>query len=94
MHFFFAVCLSGFVHDGRVSPTVLLEVFDLTYRSIGSLCDADVSWRRKSFSLSNAFFQFLNPVLTIVCSTLLDEMAPTDKAWIQTKRNAASSEQS
>ena len=92
--FLFAVCLSGFTDDGRVSPIVWLEVFDLTYRSIASPCDADVSWRRKPFSFSNAFFQFLNPVLTNVCLTLLDEMTPTDKALIQTKRNAASLEQS
>ena len=89
-----AVCLSGFIDDGSVSPIVWLEVFDLTYHSIASPCDADVSLRRKHFSFSNAFFQSLNPVLRNVCSTLLDEIAPTDKALIQTKQNAASLEQS
>ena len=83
-------CLSYFVYDGRVLPIVWLEVFDLTYLSISSPCDAVVSWRRKPFSLSNGFLHFLNPVLTIVCSTLLDEMAPTDKSLIQTKQNAGS----
>ena len=56
--FLFSVCLSGFVDDGGVLPIAWLEVFDLTYCSIASLCDADVSCRRKPFSLSNVFFQF------------------------------------